>query len=115
MTGYGIIGCGYAGGIHADNLAKMPGTRLAAAFDTDYERAKAFAQERGAYTASTIEELCSNREVEAVIITTPNNSHRIPAICAAKAGKHVFCEKPVAPSFEDTKEMIDTAENGGVS
>lgn len=40
MTGYGIIGCGYAGGIHADNLAKMPGTRLAAAFDTDYERAK---------------------------------------------------------------------------
>lgn len=84
------------------------------AFDTDYERAKAFAQERGAYAASTIEELCSNREVEAVIITTPNNSHRIPAICAAKAGKHVFCEKPVALSFEDTKEMIDTAEKAGV-
>ena len=114
MTGYGIIGCGYAGGIHADNLAKMPGTRLAAVFDTDYERAKAFAQERGAYAASTIEELCSNWEVEAVIITTPNNSHRIPAICAAKAGKHVFCEKPVALSFEVTKEMIDTAEKAGV-
>ena len=83
MTGYGIIGCGYAGGIHADNLAKMPGTRLAAAFDTDYERAKAFAQERGAYTASTIEELCSNREVEAIEYL-PSVRQRRESMCSAK-------------------------------
>lgn len=114
MAGYGIIGCGYAGGIHADNLARLPGARLTAVFDVDYERAKVFAQERGAHVAQTIEELCSNREVEAVIITTPNNSHVMPAICAAKAGKHVFCEKPVALNLKDTEKMLDAAEHAGV-
>lgn len=114
MAGYGIIGCGYAGGIHADNLAGLPGARLAAAFDLDYERSKAFVRDTGAYAAPTIEELCSNREVEAVIITTPNNSHVVPAILAAEAGKHVFCEKPVALSLKDTKEMLDAAEKAGV-
>lgn len=114
MTGYGIIGCGYAGSIHADNLAGLPGARLVAAFDTDYERAKVFAEERGAYAPSDIEELCSSREVEAVIITTPNNRHVMPAIQAANAGKHVFCEKPVALSLQDTKEMLDVAEKAGV-
>ncbi|MFR2855549.1 Gfo/Idh/MocA family protein, partial [Hungatella sp.] len=109
MAGYGIIGCGYAGGIHADNLAGLPGARLAAAFDLDYERSKAFVRDTGAYAAPTIEELCSNREVEAVIITTPNNSHVAPAILAAEAGKHVFCEKPVALSLKDTNEMLDAA------
>lgn len=47
MAGYGIIGCGYAGGIHADNLAGLPGARLAAAFDLDYERSKAFVRDTG--------------------------------------------------------------------
>ena len=58
MIGYGIIGCGYAGRIHADNLEKLPEVRLAAVFDTDYERMRAFAQERGTSMASSIEELC---------------------------------------------------------
>lgn len=114
MIGYGIIGCGYAGRIHADNLEKLPEVRLAAVFDTDYERMRAFAQERGTSMASSIEELCGDKEVDAVIITTPNNSHVIPAICAAKAGKHVFCEKPVALSLKDTKEMLDAAKKSGV-
>lgn len=114
MAGYGIIGCGYAGSIHADNFVRLPGARLVAAFDTDYERAKAFAQEKGAYAASAIDELCSSREVEAVIITTPNSSHLTPAIQAANAGKHVFCEKPVALSLKDTKEMLHAADTAGV-
>lgn len=114
MIGYGIIGCGYAGTIHADNLVKLPEARLVTVFDVDYERAKTFAQERGVCQASLMEELCENNEVEAVIITTPNNSHVIPAVCAAKAGKHIFCEKPIALNLNDTEEMLDMAKKAGV-
>lgn len=114
MTGYGIIGCGYAGRIHADNLKKLPEARLVAVFDTDQGRMESFAQERGANITASLEELCNNKEIEALIITTPNNSHVIPAICAAKAGKHVFCEKPVALSVEDTEEMLNVARKSGV-
>ena len=53
MAGYGIIGCGYAGGIHADTLAGLPGARLAADFDLDHERLMAFVRATEAYVATT--------------------------------------------------------------
>lgn len=115
MPGYGIIGCGYAGGIHADNILKLPGAHLEAVYDTDYGRAEMFAKARGTYAASSLEELCGKCHVDAVIITTPNNSHVWPAVYAAEAGKQVFCEKPLALNLENTKTMLKAAEKSGVS
>lgn len=111
---YGIIGCGYAGGIHGDNILKLPSAKLSSVFDLDAGRAAAFAKEKGTRAASSMEELCEDPEVEAVLITTPNDSHMEPAICAARAGKHVFCEKPAALRQEDVRRMIETADEAGV-
>jgi len=53
-------------------------------------------------------------DVDIVDIATPPNVHRDIAIEAAKAGKHIFCEKPLANSYEEAKEMYEAAEKNGI-
>lgn len=111
---YGMIGCGYAGGIHADNILKLPEARLTGVFDLDAGRAAAFAKEKGAWAASSMEALCESQMVDAILVTTPNDSHLRPAVLAAQAGKHIFCEKPVALKLEEANQMVKAANEAGV-
>lgn len=112
--GYGIVGCGYSGGIHGENITKLPGARLAAVWDVDPERTACFARDYGAEPASSLEQLCEHPEVDALLITTPNHRHVQPAVMGAEKGKHIFCEKPVALSFSDTKKMLQAARDNQV-
>jgi myo-inositol 2-dehydrogenase/D-chiro-inositol 1-dehydrogenase len=103
----GIIGAGYIGGVHASVLARDERVVISAVYDVDSERADRLARTVGAVTAYDAEQLLSG--VEAVYITTPNTKHTGLALAAIEAGKHVFCEKPMATTVDDAKAILDRA------
>jgi myo-inositol 2-dehydrogenase/D-chiro-inositol 1-dehydrogenase len=101
----GIIGAGYIGGVHAGVLARDERVRVAAVLDIDLERAQQLARSTSATLSRSAEELIEASD--AVYITTPNTEHTELAIAAIRAGKHVFCEKPMATSIADAQKVLD--------
>ncbi|MFM2243922.1 MAG: hypothetical protein RLZ97_2778 [Verrucomicrobiota bacterium] len=67
------------------------------------------------YNYENFDEIASNKEIDIVYVVTPTGLHAEYAIRAAKAGKHVICEKPMAPTVEDCTRMIDAAKAAGVT
>ncbi|MBA2732337.1 MAG: Gfo/Idh/MocA family oxidoreductase, partial [Acidobacteria bacterium] len=104
----GIIGAGYIGGVHAQVLARDERVRVSAIYDVMDERAQSLSRSSGAIVSGNAEELIET--CDAVYITTPNTKHTELAITAAKAGKHVFCEKPMATNLSDAQKVLDAAE-----
>ncbi len=104
----GIIGAGYIGGVHAQVLARDERVRVSAIYDVMDERAQSLSRSSGAIVSGNAEELIET--CDAVYITTPNTKHTEVAITAAKAGKHVFCEKPMATNLSDAQKVLDAAE-----
>lgn len=102
----GIIGVGRLGYEHACNIAnRVPGMELAAICDGNLARAKQVAEELGVPSVYTDpKEMCADPEVEAVAIITNTASHVEMIRIAMEAGKHVFCEKPLAETVEKCKE-----------
>jgi myo-inositol 2-dehydrogenase/D-chiro-inositol 1-dehydrogenase len=98
----GIIGLGRMGRRHAENLAwRVPGVALVAGCSPDAgERAHAKEALGVARTYDRDEALLADRDVDAVFIVTPNTIHPQQVIAALRAGKHVFCEKPLALDVE---------------
>lgn len=95
----GIIGAGYIAGVHAGLLARNERVKLAAVHDVVPECAERLARAHDAVVASTPDEVIERSD--AVLITTPNTRHVPLAIAAVDAGKHVFCEKPLATTITD--------------
>jgi myo-inositol 2-dehydrogenase/D-chiro-inositol 1-dehydrogenase len=104
----GIIGAGYIGNVHASLLARDERVRVAVAHDVDAERASRLANSTGARVAANAEEVIEASD--AVYVTTPNTRHTELAIAAAGAGKHVFCEKPMATNLADARAVTDAAD-----
>ncbi|MCA1557327.1 MAG: Gfo/Idh/MocA family oxidoreductase, partial [Acidobacteria bacterium] len=107
----GIIGAGYIGGVHAAVLMRDARVELAKVHDISAERAEQLARASGARLAASPDELIET--VDAVYITTPNTKHTELAVAAARAGKHVFCEKPMATNLADAQSVLDAANNSG--
>lgn len=103
----GIIGAGYIGGVHAGILARDQRVRIATVHDIAFERAQTLANSCGARVAQSAPEVIES--CDAIYITTPNTKHTELAIAAAQAGKHVFCEKPMATSLADAQAVLDAA------
>lgn len=109
----GIIGYGGMGYWHSINAAKVEGIRVLAAYDIDINQVAA-AKEAGLRAYSDLEIFLEDKEINAVLIATPNDVHKELAIAAAKAGKHVICEKPVTLNVEELDEIIAAAEQNKV-
>src|SRR5690606_5644477 len=119
--GVGLIGTGYMGKCHAlawNAVGPVFGGRLRPRLvhlaDVPAEQAAARAEEFG-FERSTGDwrELIADPEVEVVSITTPNAFHAEMAIAALEAGKHVWCEKPMAVGFSEARRMADAAKTSG--
>jgi myo-inositol 2-dehydrogenase/D-chiro-inositol 1-dehydrogenase/scyllo-inositol 2-dehydrogenase (NAD+) len=110
-----MIGAGRAGSVHARNLTEYtPDAEVVAVVDGEMGRVKALAGEVGAQGRhTTLEEALEESDFDAVVISTPTFAHRDLAVRAAGAGKHVFCEKPMALTVEECDEMIGAAERAG--
>lgn len=100
----GIIGAGFIGGVHAGILARDERVQLAAIHDVDAARAQQLARAHDARVASDSSELIE--QCDAVYITTPNTQHVSLALAAIDAGKHVFCEKPLATNISDAESVF---------
>lgn len=108
MLGFGVLGCGRIAKRHLDLIGgnQIQGARLAAICDNDIERLDA-ARQRYQVTAYTdLNQLLDDPEVNVVSVLTPSGMHAEHAIAAAKAGKHVVVEKPMALRLEDADRMI---------
>ncbi len=103
----GIIGAGYIGGVHAAILARDERVNIAAVHDVALEPAQRLASTCGAHAVPSAQEVIES--CDAVYITTPNTKHTELAIGAARAGKHVFCEKPMATSLFEAQSVLEAA------
>jgi myo-inositol 2-dehydrogenase/D-chiro-inositol 1-dehydrogenase len=103
----GIIGAGYIGGVHANLLLRDARVTIASIYDVVKERAEQLARSTGAQVATGAEEVIE--KVDAVYVTTPNTKHTELALAAIAAGKHIFCEKPMATSLEEAQQVFDAA------
>lgn len=113
MHALGLIGAGKIARVHAANAASLEGVRLAAVADVVPEAARALADEIGAEALDT-ESLFARDDVEAVLVTTPPDTHVDVIVAAAEAGKHVFCEKPLAHDVADARRALEACEGAGV-
>jgi myo-inositol 2-dehydrogenase/D-chiro-inositol 1-dehydrogenase len=110
---FGLIGAGWIGSFHAETLhSRLPNARLVAVADPVPGAAERFS---GARAYQDPLELIADPDVEAVAICSPATSHADLVVAAAQAGKHVFCEKPMALTLVDADRAIDAARTAGVA
>jgi myo-inositol 2-dehydrogenase/D-chiro-inositol 1-dehydrogenase len=115
-VGVGLIGSGRMGAFHAETVARrVPGARLVAVADPAPGAADRLTGALGGGRAYTdVAQLWADPEVDAVVIAAPARSHADLVVAASAAGKHVFCEKPMAVTLADADRAIDAARSAGV-
>lgn len=114
MKGYGIIGAGAFGAEYARIISEMKDCKLVSVYSPG-QGAKRVSEEVGCKAVSNLEELLNDKDIDAVIVVSPNYAHRDHVVAAAKAGKQVYCEKPVALNVPDVKEMLSACQEAGVT
>jgi predicted dehydrogenase len=120
--GVGIIGTGFMGKAHAFAYRAAPGifpdiprVALRSVADVNAAAAEAAARQFGFESwESDWKALIADPAIAIVSVTTPNALHREIALAAIAAGKHVHCEKPIAPSAGEAREMMEAAEAAGI-
>jgi len=113
----GIIGAGRMGSFHAETLARrLPGTRLAAVTDPAPGAAQRLADRLGCPRALTDPgQMLADPAIDAVVIATPARTHAGLVEAAARAGKAVYCEKPMALTLADANRAIAAACRAGIA
>ncbi|AIQ52440.1 Gfo/Idh/MocA family protein [Paenibacillus sp. FSL R7-0331] len=107
-----IVGYGGMGSYHGQLISSNDNLEVAGTYDLLDTRRQA-SVEAGYKAYGSYEEVLADPAVEVVLIATPNDVHKDIAVRALQAGKHVVCEKPVAMSSAELKEMIAVAEEAG--
>ena len=110
----GLLGAGRIGKVHGQAIAGTDGARLAAVADPVAEAAGALAEKYGA-DVRTIEEIEAADEVDGVVICTPTDTHADLIERFARAGKGIFCEKPVDLSVQRVRECLSVVEETGAT
>jgi len=114
MIGIGIIGAGHFGAVHAKAMAEVEGLQLVASCREDLEAVEAFAGAHGGRAYTDWCALLADTDVDAVVIATPHHLHEEIAIGAARAGKHILLEKPMAPTVRACDAINAAVSEAGV-
>lgn len=109
---FGVVGHGFMGSRHVKTINGMECLKCVAVCDIDPLRLSLLDINIRRY--ADIDSLLADDEIDAVVIATPNKYHRDHAIKAARAGKHIICEKPVAMSVKDFDEILRASEDNHV-
>lgn len=110
----GVAGLGRAFMLMVPSFDVDTRVKLTAAAAPREESRDAFEKEYGGTGYATVEELCADPDVEAIYIATPHQMHVDHVLAAARAGKHILVEKPLAVSMEDAEVMVSAAKEAGV-
>jgi myo-inositol 2-dehydrogenase/D-chiro-inositol 1-dehydrogenase len=111
---FGVIGAGRIGKIHAGNVAARADSSVALVADADAAAADSLAKATGAAVAS-IDEIISSRAIEAVAICAPTDMHSDLIERAARAGKAIFCEKPIDLDAARIRRCLDVVKTAGAT
>ena len=115
--GFCVVGCGRAGMVHARNLSagRIPAARLVALSDPSPAALAGVGAELGVPNGfARSQQALADSEVDALVVAAPSAFHKEIVVAAAQAGKHVFCEKPMAMDSRECAAMIAAAEQGGI-
>jgi predicted dehydrogenase len=111
---FALIGCGHIAAKHAQAIANIKEARLAAVCDTSPARSAPFRDKHGAREYSDYRQLLQDPGIDVVCICTPSGLHARMAVDAARAGKHVVVEKPLALTLANAGQIIDECRKAGV-
>jgi myo-inositol 2-dehydrogenase/D-chiro-inositol 1-dehydrogenase len=113
---FGLIGAGRIGPVHAETLAfRVPQAQLAAIADLKPQAAQAVAARCNIpRILSSGEEMIADPGIDAVVLCSPTDTHADLIVAAAKAGKHIFCEKPISLSLSEIDRALAAVEAAGV-
>jgi len=111
----GAIGCGGMGSSDMSDFKANPDVEIAAVCDVDRHRLQEAVQKAGgkAEAYSDFRKLLERKDIDAVIVATPDHWHALPTIHACEAGKDVYVEKPVATTVAEGRAMVDAARRYG--
>ncbi len=110
----GLVGCGHVSGEYLEGCARFPEVEVIACADANRAAAEAQAERHGIPRVHDLDGLLADPDVEIVINLTPPAVHVGVSLAAIAAGKHVFTEKPLAPSMEDARRIGEAARAAGV-
>ncbi|MEM8825121.1 MAG: inositol 2-dehydrogenase [Pseudomonadota bacterium] len=113
MMSIGLLGCGRIGQVHARSLSRMAGIRLTAVADAVPDAAQALADTTGA-AIRTADDIIAATDIDAVIVATPTTLHYDQIHALARAGKAIFCEKPIDLSSTRAAECRDAVSAAGI-
>lgn len=114
-VGIGVIGAGRIGRIHARNLKfRIPGARLEAVADVNEEAARKVGEELEVPAEKDYRRLLDKKSIAAVVICSSTDTHAQIVTEAARAGKHIFCEKPIALEIGRIEEALAEVRKAGV-
>jgi len=116
ILGWGLVGASNIARTRLVNaINAQPDSRVVAVMSRDLNRAHAFARECDIASAyDSLDALLANPQVHCVYISTTNDVHYAQTLAAARAGKHVLCEKPLALELAQAREMVDVCHRAGV-
>lgn len=109
----GVVGAGFIGSVHLNAYANIPEAEVVGVADFDPEAAAAGAALVEARSYSSFEEMAVSEEVDVVDVCLPTSQHREAALAAARDGKHVILEKPIAGGVAEAEEMLSAFEGDG--
>ena len=110
----GVIGAGFAGGTHARACLGIEGVTVTAVATDPVEHGRQLAEECGARLEASAAALCAADDLDVVVVASPTYLHAEHAIAAARGGKHVFCEKPIARTLEEGRAIVEACERACV-
>jgi predicted dehydrogenase len=111
-----LIGTGFMGKVHAENLRRLGNVEIVAVAGSSHERAREFGNSIGVNRVTgNYQELLEDSTIAAVHVLTPNVLHAPVCHAALKAGKHVLCEKPFTVSLHQARELVDLAAETGLA
>jgi myo-inositol 2-dehydrogenase/D-chiro-inositol 1-dehydrogenase len=113
MLRFGLLGAGRIGQIHGRNIANAPNARLVALADVDRQAAGTLAEATGAEVRDP-DAIVASGDIDAILIGTPTDTHADLIEAGARAGKAVFCEKPVDLDASRVESCLRTVEAAGV-
>jgi predicted dehydrogenase len=110
-----MLGTGFIAEFRTHVYARLEGAMVVAVLGRDPERTRSFAKSHGIeFTASSFEDMSRGPEFEAIDLCLPNHLHKEAALWAARAGKHIICEKPLGRTADEAKAMWEAAEGAGI-
>ena len=115
MQTFGIIGGGMIAAFHAQAIQGMKGGQLGAIYARNPQKAKVLGEQFHCKSYSNLDAFLADDSIDIVTIATPSGAHLEPTIAAARAKKHIICEKPLEVTPARIQQMIDIAKEEGVT